>query len=722
MNQPDTMLNQLMNWVETTRAHSAHLHLEADGYLARLTQLRHRQQQIDTLNHAPLTLGLYGGCVEGKHHLLKMIAADGRDEIYVQLGAKTLNYLTHINPDNAPTSIAVRFTDLPPTVAEEHHPLLLTLFNESELAQRLIRQYQAGQAPRRVQNSVIAAILNELQMCRQAEPSTSMTGEQFSALTHSYQQCVRSPYQLDDALLHQMAELAPWLNLSDRAVLLSILWGEDTTLTALWQQQAQTLHHLGNVSQLLAPASLVVDGFLLPGKGFLFPASPQHTEQNTDIIVCPLHHGKSQARQSIAQHELTQVCAEITFTLSRQSSLPGVDLLDIPDHQLNYYQDNLQPDTLLICHSQADNQHPTPIAKHLVRWVEQTQIPQHSKLPRLVWAITPFDIRFTQGGAADDTVQRFVTQSGKRWGTLQAVDNRNRASLQEWLAAVLSESNRQQRLTTLQDALIAQVLTQFGAIAPDRESRAHTSRQQTETLIRTLQSKATQHGELIDNLMLPRDTLQQCWLQYHQTIINKPAELMLNIDLFADVTPTIPAVFPPSDFASQVYALWLNHLRQLVYRQTVAPSLGLETAQLQTLCDILITTSYRLELLATLKDELAQNADDAAMAVTRAANVISDFVSWLGYHQVAIAERPLSRIDKESVIFSPPPQASANTRLTHLGEQPTHGNARYIYDWLVALLNRASENTHHISVDDIGDASRETLHAILLSGNKSPAA
>lgn len=545
MNQPDTMLNQLMNWVETTRAHSAHLHLEADGYLARLTQLRHRQQQIDTLNHAPLTLGLYGGCVEGKHHLLKMIAADGRDEIYVQLGAKTLNYLTHINPDNAPTSIAVRFTDLPPTVAEEHHPLLLTLFNESELAQRLIRQYQAGQAPRRVQNSVIAAILNELQMCRQAEPSTSMTGEQFSALTHSYQQCVRSPYQLDDALLHQMAELAPWLNLSDRAVLLSILWGEDTTLTALWQQQAQTLHHLGNVSQLLAPASLVVDGFLLPGKGFLFPASPQHTEQNTDIIVCPLHHGKSQARQSIAQHELTQVCAEITFTLSRQSSLPGVDLLDIPDHQLNYYQDNLQPDTLLICHSQADNQHPTPIAKHLVRWVEQTQIPQHSKLPRLVWAITPFDIRFTQGGAADDTVQRFVTQSGKRWGTLQAVDNRNRASLQEWLAAVLSESNRQQRLTTLQDALIAQVLTQFGAIAPDRESRAHTSRQQTETLIRTLQSKATQHGELIDNLMLPRDTLQQCWLQYHQTIINKPAELMLNIDLFADVTPTIPAVFPP---------------------------------------------------------------------------------------------------------------------------------------------------------------------------------
>lgn len=179
---------------------------------------------------------------------------------------------------------------------------------------------------------------------------------------------------------------------------------------------------------------------------------------------------------------------------------------------------------------------------------------------------------------------------------------------------------------------------------------------------------------------------------------------------------------PPSDFASQVYALWLNHLRQLVYRQTVAPSLGLETAQLQTLCDILITTSYRLELLATLKDELAQNVDDAAMAVTRAANVISDFVSWLGYHQVAIAERPLSRIDKESVIFSPPPQASANTRLTHLGEQPTHGNARYIYDWLVALLNRASENTHHISVDDIGDASRETLHAILLSGNKSPAA
>lgn len=705
MSQSDSMLHQLTGWVHDTRVHSPRLNLEADGLLARLAQLQQRQQQIASLGDAPLTLGFYGSSVAGKHHMLRMIVGGGADEIYVQLGENTLDYLRHINPGNLPPSMGIRFTgDAPRRV--ENFPLLLTLFSESELAQRWVRQYQTSRQPRILHRSAITARLAELKLRRQPREIPGMSGAEFTSVVRCYHQSVRSPYHLDDALIWQMAELAPWLDLADRVILLSTLWGEHAALSSQWQQQARRLQNLGGATQVLAPLSLVVNNLLLPNAGFLIPATENTGELNNDVIVCPLHDEDLTTRLSISQQDLVSICAEITFTLSQPSALKGVDILDIPAGQLPYYQGKLQPDTVLVCNAVADGQDLTPVARMLENWVEETQPQRQSTLPRLVWAITPFDLRFIRGNHADAAVQRYITQSGKRWGTLQALDQRDIACLNEWLSAAVNARSREDRTQALHEDLNQQIAAQFRRFTVQENEDP---RQRTERLIRALQSQAAKQGDLIDRLKLSRDTLHQCWLQQQQKETGQHATLMVSVDLFDDAESSACQAEQHESFAAQIFALWVNHLNQLSHSRETADATGLEAAQLQALCETLISTAYRLGLADSLETTLAQQHGDAAMAVTQAGNVLNDFVSWLGYNQVEVEQRPQSRINKGTPIFAPASQASAATRPDRLGENVIQGNAKYIFDWLVALLTRAAENAQSGMAEELDEKQKALL-------------
>lgn len=704
--------NQLIDWVNNTRTHSHRLNLEADGILARIIPLCYRQRQIQAMSEAPVTFGLYGNSVAGKNHLLKMILAEGSEEINMQLGENTLNYLRHINPDNRPSSMAIRFTSAqPPTV--ENFPLQLTLFSESELAQRLIRQYHSSAHPHVVCGNTISAMVAELQSRSRPQPEAGLTREQMSSVLLCYHQVVGSLHRLDDSLVYQLSDLAPRLRLADRARLLSLFWGEYAVFTTQWQQMAQTLRYLGHASRLLAPTSLIVDNLLQPNKDFLFEEGERDRGQNNDVIVCPLIPGEKQAPMSIAQQDLARICAEICFMLAPKASLKAVDIVDIPDSLLHYYQDRLQPDTLLICNACEDIQQLLPTARMLAEWAKQTQSQHQRSLPRLVWAITPFDLRFTQGNHTSNAIQRFISLSGISWGTLQVFDRRDTASLNEWLSAVIGSSSHAERVIALQDDLREQVRTLFGRFHQQTTSDSDSMRKQVEGMIRTLQAQAEKHGELIDQLTLSRDIIQQCWLQAQPKEGEQPAALMPSIDLFDDSQSGDPTERQEKSFATKVFSLWINHLFRLS-QQPMGPAFSwLQQRQFQTLCAILLDTAYRLELPQTLEKSLAPYSDNAAMAITHAGNVISDFISWLGYDSVAQEQRPLSKICKGAPIFTPAQQADIHHRLTRLGNNMLQDNARYIFDWMVALLTRAVENAEVGVVNGLNEEQSATLQGLL---------
>lgn len=711
VSQQKAVLHNLANWIQNTRARAPLLENEADSLQAQLLPLQRRQHQLEALAEQPLTLGLYGRSVAGKHHLLSALLANHAGRIEITLGEKTLDYLTHINPGHSAATLAVRFTSKAAPAAE-NFPLLLTLFSESDVALRIIREYHDQPEPRIAQSSVIAARIAELQSRRQAQVIAGISSQQVSDIARCYHAQLRRQHHLDDALWQQMADLIPWLTPADRVSLLAMLWGDDATLTARWQHLSDTLHHIGETTRYLAPASLLVDTFLLPAEGFLIPATPDEPEVQADVMICPLFNDEAGSPVSLAQQDLLALCAEVCLTLSNVPALSNVDIIDIPLAQIDYYTDRLAPDTLLVCNAATGRAEVKSAGKSLARWVDNTQGSQ-TTLPGLIWTITPFDARFTQGVSVDDGVQRLVGQAGKRWGTLQALDSRNMHRLLEWLTDAMSSERRAQRTALLQSALAAQTVELFRRFSTAHNVAPEAARQQAEGLVRALQSSAALHGELLANLVPERHALQQCWQRHHQQLTKKPTGFQLDIDLFADEEDEDLHAVNPVSYALEVHQLWVTHLRRLAQRPEVAQLFGLDISQLHALCDLLIVASYRLDLPGLLNASLQSGDGSMAQEITCASNVLGDFVNWLGYASAPQSSRPASRVNKGATVFAPAAQAQASKRLTKLGETPARGNASYVYDWLVALYARAVENIGYRHPHDISDLHREKLRELL---------
>lgn len=696
MNQSMTTCRMLENWVQETRSQSHALASEADSLQGRLLQLSHRQHQINALSHEPLTVGLYGHSVAGKSHLLKALLAQGQDFIGIQLGDKILNYFRHINPNTASARMAIRLAQTPPP-GVDNYPLLLNLFAEYELAMQLVRQYHSQDKPRVIPESTMDAKLAALKNSGRGQPAAGMSREEFSAISLCYQQLVRSEYYPDDGLLYQMAELAPKLALNQRAELLSLFWGEESSYTQSWLERAHTLHLLGNTRQIHAPASLVVDDFLQPVEGFLVPSASGNPPESVDVIVCSMGADGAPVYLNIAQQALAGVCSEVVFSLSHCVSPVLVDIVDIPLRHDGLCTNHLQPDILMMCNAVVGAHQVTSTANDLSNWLSRTESNNDDSLPRLVWAITPFDSRFAEGMSYDDNVQRILTQSGKRWGTLQAVESHSLNRLREWLASAVNPTGRSLRQQNLQQQLQLDVNAQLAPIS-NVLTLEKNAEQQAQALVRALQSQAARQGELLDKLTLPWGILRQCWQRYqHQ---RQPlATQSFTLDLFAEQEEPSPVALNDSSFAQLLHKRWINYLRQLGYRQDVAEQLGLTPVELQALCDLLIATSYRLALENELEDALSAHETNAALATTCAGNALNAFIGWVGYQKTALERRPASRINKGLAIFAPPPQATAARRLTQLGERGIQGNSGYLYDWLVALYVRAVENAEHMQWD-----------------------
>lgn len=703
MNSLSRQRHAIANWIDDTRQHSNRIDLEAESRLGRLAQLPFTN--LEAATSSPVTLGLYGHSTEGKHHLLSSLVAEDGEWPCVQLGDKTLNYLVHINPGVAPLK-AVRFTRTPPP-RKENFPLLLNLHSETAVIIRLIERYHACEDARVMPSSELASRLEDLQAHRLAQPVPGLSVDQFASVTRAWKKRAKGGDEVDDGLLYQMAELIGWLSLHDRATLTAFLWGDDAAFTDEWLQLARALAHTGHAEQVLAPLSLIVDNYLLPAGGFLIPATPDEPARHDDVMVCPVQDGKPAAQISLSREHLDALCACVNLTLGPRTAPGEVDIVDIPIGELETFARQFQPDTLLLCNAANNSREVAQTARTLCSWLNQTQHKAGGSVPRLVWAITPFDQRFHQQEQHDDSVQQLITLAGHQWGILQAMDTRNVTTLRAWLAEALSPAFRAQRLNDLSASLRVQLNASLsGLLTP--VIRSH---EEAETLVRALQAHAAQIGELTCALTLSRNQLQQCWLQHEK----KPGQTVmpgLTLDLFASPESAPAAEKEETSLADLIFKRWVNHVRQLSLEPEKISKGALPEAPLMALADVLIVLAHQLDLAARLQQALVPCEGNQSLAVTCAGNVLNDFVCWLGYQHLPPAQRPESRVVPGQHIFAPAGAVSADKRITQLGETPFPGHTRYAYDWLVGLYHRAIM-TATADENDLPEAKRREYETLL---------
>lgn len=713
----------LIEWINETRLHAPMLDNDADALLARLTCAQARGQALDRALTGHSSIGLYGHSQAAKAHLLTSLCGSGNGRLDVSPGQRTFDYFSHINPGHALTNMAVRFTPRASDVSDDAFPLRLSLVTEAELVQLFIARTTMHTLIRPVEKSVIEARVEKWRALRQPQGVPGITAQEVATIARYWRTTVPgSEQQMDDALWHQFAQLIPSLDLSTRASVWSLLWGEQQEITQQWLKFAHVLHQTSHARELAAPLSLLVDNFGLPSEGFLTRAEFTAPDAQ-EAVLHPLNDGEMLNAISIPVDVLAFLTRELVLP-AENSVLDNVDIIDIPASSeadlsplaeakctwlLEHYRQQMQPDVLVICNATARHEQTAKTAKTLLNWVKETQTAEESALPGLVWAITPHDARFLTKQNLDEAVQHLLGKPGQRWGTLQALDTHSMQRVVEWLSQATLSTQRQSRLLALKTAqqreLRALMQSYLAPIAAEPDAQ----RTQAEGMVRTLQSSAARHGELLEGLLPP--------LKAFETLlaVQQPREEQVNglftdvIDLFADNASEGQEMFQTKDKARLAHRVWINHLRQWSRNEAAASRLGLDVSVLPLIADTLVLSSYRLNLPQQLQRIV--EADKSSAAQLHA--TIGNFIGWLGYAETAHGSRPASRVRKGQSIFVTPVVSSATPRLTQLGEQPVHAATVYVYDWLVALYTRAIENIGYQHPHDVQPAARQALQAIL---------
>lgn len=701
------ILQALANWLTTTRERVPLLDDSADSLLNQLELFSHFDLRYRALEQQPRTIGLYGHSQPAKASLISMLSNSEPGHIPVAPAGKHLNYLSHINPLHASTRLAIRFSSQP---ALPHHdwPLMLRLFSEAELVQIFIRHsLQLGLQP--ASEALLQQRMQQLYPLRQPRVNPAISQAEVAALLH---ECSCIPrHSLQASGWQQLIHLLPQLNLNERAEIYPLFWGEQRELSQHWLTLAETLQALGNSREIAIPLNLIVDNFSLPVEGLL---NGELVSQQ--ILVCPLDNNHLLPAVSVAVDLLAFLAVEITIPLAKGTLFPAVDLLDIPGENSDislaqtkitflpdYYRQHQQPDLMLICNAAADIRDTTAIARRLLHWQQETRPAINPSHPGLIWVITPYDQRFKNGYNPDENIQRLLGKPGELWGTLQALENRNLQRMNEWLAQAINPQQRKLRHSALITHLLNSVNQCFLPLTtPAKPADSQTMAQQA---IRELQQQAIHHGDLLEALLPDARLLKTLCQADSSHATTSPAALFRqDIDLFTSKDEMQTASNPvASQLANQVYRYWINHVRQWTQQAQHARQLELTPDTLRWLGNTLIITSYRLNL----SQKLHAASKSSAQAGAQLRAQISNFLSWLGYADTPLNQRPASRINKGLVIFQPAGQQSL--RLTRVAEQPVHAATHYVYDWLIALYTRAEENTGYRHPLDLKPADRANL-------------
>lgn len=718
-----TTTRALIGWINETRQHAPMLENDADALLARITSLQAREEAIERALAGRSAIGLYGHAQAAKAHLLSTLCGSGSGRLNVALGQRTFDYFSHVNPGHAATNMAIRFSTAQADVTDDAFPLRLRLITEAELVQLFIARTALHPQIRPVEKSVVENRLEKWRALRQPQGVPGMTAREVGAIARFWQSLVPAArQQIDDVLWHQLAQLVPSLDLSSRASVWSLLWGEQQELTQQWLKLAHVLHQTSHAQELAAPLSLLVDNFGLPGEGFLTQGEFE-SDRAQAFLLHPLNNGDMLNAVSIPVDVLAFLTRELVLPVE-SCVLDTVDIIDIPaltddsapllaqaksQWLLEHYRQQLQPDVLVICNATARPEQTTKTAKALLNWAKETQPAEEAALPGLVWAITPQDARFSTKRNLDEAVQQLLGHPGARWGTLQALDSHSLQRVIEWLSQATLPALRQKRLQTLKSNLRLELSTLMQPWTTPLTQTPEAQRAQAESMVRALQGCASRHGEILEGLLPPMKAFETL-LAFQQPREEHVSGLFTDvIDLFADSAADAPGAPQTKDKARLAHGVWINHLRQWSRSDAAAARLGLDAATLQQIADVLVTASYRLDLVQQLQRIV--EADKSSAAQLHA--VMGNFIGWLGYEQTPVEQRPASRVRKGQAIFVTPIVSSASPRLTRLGEQPVHAATSYVYDWLVALYTRAIENIDYQPPHDVQPGARKALCAIL---------
>ncbi|KHT26592.1 putative virulence factor [Pectobacterium carotovorum] len=451
---------QAIDWIAAVREDAQNLDKEADHLTLSLRRSRNKARRLAQAAAKPMTVGFFGLSQAGKSYLISALAAGENGNLETELAGKQLDFLKHINPPGGgkeATGLVTRFSRR--TVnTPEHKQVALLLFSEVEmgkiLANAFIHDFNQEKFnwqydEKRTHNLLIAL---SKRRCSSRVPGVT-EDDVVSLWDYLSRHAGKSQSRLALHYWPQAIVLAPWLTPNDRGLLFSVLWGEIPELTEAYTQFAQTLQRVGGVHEVWAPLHALVqekEGLLVQHDSIMNVDMLERLNKEPDvrIEVTPVKDGQAGTPVDISLAELAVLTVELHIPLltpPRESLFESVDLLDFPGYRgrlgvesmddirrevksedsnplaqlilrgkvaylFERYTENQDMNVLVVCTASTKQSDVKEVGDVLNEWINYTQgadaEARGRRLPGLIWALTMFDLRISQGLSHDEAILR----------------------------------------------------------------------------------------------------------------------------------------------------------------------------------------------------------------------------------------------------------------------------------------------------------------------------
>ncbi|WP_333870536.1 putative virulence factor [Kosakonia cowanii] len=451
---------EAIEWINAVRQDAPRLNTEADRLTINLRRSRNKARRLALAAAKPMTIGFFGLSQAGKSYLISALAAGENGKLETRLGGKQLDFLTHINPPGGgkeATGLVTRFSRRQ-VGGDERWPVTLQLFSEIEmgkiLANAFIHDFNQEKFDWQYDEGRISDLLNSLAKRRRPTRVAGISEDDVVSLwDYLSRHAEKSQSRLALHYWPQAITLAPWLTPEDRGQLFSVLWGEVAELTEAYIRFAQTLHRLGGAQEVWAPLSTLVseeNGLLVQRDSIMNVDMLERLNKETDICieVCPVVEGQAAAPVTLSLAELTALTVELHIPLvasTREPLFETVDLLDFPGYRgrlgvesmddtrravnneesnplaqlilrgkvaylFERYTENQEMNVLVVCTASTKQSDVKEVGGVLDEWIRYTQgadaEARGRRLPGLIWALTMFDLRISQGLSQEEAILR----------------------------------------------------------------------------------------------------------------------------------------------------------------------------------------------------------------------------------------------------------------------------------------------------------------------------
>ena len=440
-----------IDWVKDARQTSDTVDGVGDTIIEELRRHRYKSKRLVNALSRPLSVGVFGVSQAGKSFLISTLAMDEQGQLETDMGSDRLNFINHINPSGGggeATGLVTRFTrrksDTP-----AGYPVEVKLLSEAEIIKILGNSYAYDFDPKSktpLTADQIDAHVVALESRKQTQHTGKLDEDSMVELMDYFRNL---PGDGMDAFWNKAVDLAPYLDLNDRAVLLSVLWGgaENQGLADAYRSMVETLDTLGHSGT----AYCALDALVQPSDSADSKYSQRDSIVNVNILsrlgkddddlvkVLPgLDDGGFGSEVGVPRSAIAALVAELKIVLAEQPKsnvMDKLDLLDFPGYRgrlkalslctieadgdigpvaslllrgkvaylFSRYIDNQEMSMLLLCTRSNNQIEINELADAVNNWVEETQgesaEERAKRLPGLIWTFTQLDLKMSFKGS-----------------------------------------------------------------------------------------------------------------------------------------------------------------------------------------------------------------------------------------------------------------------------------------------------------------------------------